>query len=102
MTRYQTRHGVVLTAICGEHVLVAASEAQKLCPYVTELNETSAFLWERLIPGADLDDLMAALDEEYELDDPAAARQAVEAFLRQMLKLNYLLPVEQGGTHEEE
>ena len=102
MTRFKTRHGVVLTAICGEHVLVAASEAQKLCPYVTELNETSAFLWRRLTSGADLDDLMAALDTEYELDDPAAARQAVEAFLRQMLELNYLLPEEQGGTHEEE
>ncbi len=102
MTRYKTRHGVVLTAICGEHVLVAASEAQKLCPYVTELNETSAFLWQQLTSGSDLDGLMAALGEEYELDDPNAARQAVDAFLRQMLELNYLLPEEQGGTHEEE
>jgi hypothetical protein len=93
---------VVLTAICGEYVLVAASEAQKFCPYVTELNETSAFLWRRLRSGADLDQLMTALDEEYELDDPAVARQAVETFLRQMLELNYLLPEEQGGTHEEE
>ncbi len=102
MIRYKTRHGVILTSICGEYVLVSARSVQNLCPYVTELNETSAFLWRQLTSGADLDDLMAALDEEYELDDPAAARQAVESFLRQMLELNYLLPVEQGGTHEEE
>ena len=101
MTRCKTRPGVILTAICGQHVLVAAGEARELCPGVTELNETSAFLWERLRRGADLDELMAALDEEYELDDPAAARQSVEAFLRQMLEMNYLLPEEQGGTHEE-
>ena len=101
MTRYKTRPGVVLTAVCGEYVLVAASAAQAFCPYVTELNETSAFLWERLRFGANLDDLMSALNEEYELEDSAAAQQAVEEFLRQMLKLNYLLPEEQGGTYEE-
>ncbi len=100
MTRYKTRPGVVLTAICGEHVLVAAAAIRDLCPYVTEINETSAFLWQQLTHGADLDGLMAALDSEYDIPDPSAARQAVEAFLRQMLELNYLLPVEQGGTHE--
>lgn len=101
MIRYKTRPGVVLTEICGEYVLVSASSIRELCPYVTQLNETSAFLWRRLVPGADLDDLMAALGDEYELDDPLTARQAVESFLQQMLELNYLLPEEQGGTHEE-
>lgn len=101
MTRYKTRPGVVLTSICGEHVLVAAKSVWELCPYVTELNETSAFLWEHLRGSADLDGLMTALNEEYELDDPTAARQAVEDFLRQMLELNYLLPEEQGECHEE-
>ncbi len=101
MTRYKTRRGVIHTAVCGVQLLVAAGEVQKECPYVTEINDTSAFLWEHLRTGADLEGLMAALDAEYELDDPAAARQAVEAFLRQMLELNYLLPEEQGGTHEE-
>ena len=100
MTRYKTRPGVVLTSICGEHVLVAAAAIRDLCPYVTEINETSAFLWRQLISGADLDGLMAALDAEYDLPDPSAARHAVEDFLRQMLELNYLLPVEQGGPHE--
>ena len=101
MIRYKTRPGVVLTSICGEHVLVAAGMLRDLCPYVTELNETSAFLWERLRCGADLNGLMAALGEEYELDDPNTAKVAVEAFLRQMLELNYLLPEEQGDDHEE-
>ena len=101
MERYKTRNGVVLTSVCGQMLLVAAKSLQELCPYVTEINETSAFLWEHLRFGSDLADLMAALDEEYELDDPAAARQAVEAFLRQMLELNYLLPEEQGGPNEE-
>ena len=101
MTRYKTRPGVVLTAICGEHVLVAAAAIRDLCPYVTEINETSAFLWERLRHGADLDDLMAAIGEEYELDDLAVARNSVETFLSQMLEMHYLIPEEQGEGHEE-
>ena len=101
MKRYKTRPGVVLTSICGEHVLVAAASLREKCPYVTEINETSAFLWRQLKSGADLDGLMAALDAEYDLPDPSAARQAVESFLRQMLDLHYLLPEEQGGDHEE-
>jgi hypothetical protein len=101
MNRYKTRPGVILTSVCGEHLLVAAAAVRDLCPYVTEINETSAFLWRQLTSGADLDGLMAALDAEYDLPDPAAARQAVESFLQQMLDLHYLLPVEQGGDHEE-
>lgn len=101
MNRYKTRPGVILTSVCGEHLLVAAAAVRDLCPYVTEINETSAFLWRQLTAGADLDGLMAALDAEYDLPDPAAARQAVESFLQQMLDLHYLLPEEQGGDHEE-
>ena len=100
MTHYKTRPGIVLTTICDEHVLVAAAALRDVCPFVTQINETSAFLWRQMMSGADLDGLMAALDSEYDIPDPSAARQAVEAFLRQMLELNYLLPVEQGGTHE--
>lgn len=100
MTRYKTRPGVVLTEICGEHVLVAAAAIRNLCPYVTEINGTSAFLWRQMTSGTDLDGLMTALDKEYDIPDPSAARQAVEDFLRQMLELNYLLPEEQGGSHE--
>ena len=101
MIRYKTRPGVILTTICGQHILVAAAAVRDLCPYVTEINETSAFLWQQLTSGADLNGLMAALDAEYELPDPSAARQAVESFICQMLELHYLLPVEQGGAHEE-
>ena len=79
MNRYKTRPGVILTSVCGEHLLVAAAAVRDLCPYVTEINETSAFLWRQLTSGADLDGLMAALDAEYDLPDPAAARQAVES-----------------------
>ncbi len=95
MERYKTRPGVVLTEICGEYVLVSAKMNLKLCPYVTTINETSAFLWNRLIDGADLPALMQAVRDEYEIDDIPAAEEAVRAFLAKMLELNYIIPEEQ-------
>ncbi len=95
MTRYKTRPGVVLTAICGKQILVATKTARESCPYVTEINETSAFLWERFRGGADIDALMDAVNREYEVEDPALARNAVLSFIGQMLELNYLEQTEQ-------
>ena len=41
--------------------------------------------------GADAEELECAVREEYEIEDPAAVRSVIEAFLRQMLELNYLI-----------
>lgn len=94
MERYKTRPGVVLTEVCGEYLLVSAKKNLPLCPYVTTVNETSAFLWNRLLTGADVDELMEAVRAEYEVDNPAAAESAVRSFLRQMIEMNYLIPAE--------
>ena len=48
MTKYITRPGVVLTEICGSYMIISAKANLTLCPYLTEVNNTSAFLWNRL------------------------------------------------------
>ena len=53
MERYKTRVGVVLTRVCGEWLLVSAAALKDLCPFVTVINESSAFLWNRLQSGAE-------------------------------------------------
>ncbi len=88
---YKTRPGVVLTEICGEYVLVSARALLDLCPYVTQINETSAFLWKRLETGASAEQLVSAAAEEYEIEDPEALVSAIDDFLQQMQDLNYLL-----------
>lgn len=90
MTRYITRPNVVLTELAGEYALVAFRASLQKCPYITQLNETSAFLWKQLEQGATLEELEAAIEEEYEVDDPAAACAAIEGFIKQMEELNYL------------
>ena len=88
---YKTRTGVVLTEIAGEFVLVAAKALLGECPYVTQLNDTSAFLWRRMEQGASLETLEAAVAEEYKIEDPATARAAIEAFVKQMEELKYII-----------
>ena len=95
MKRYQARNGIILTQVCGEYLLVAARALRELCPYVTVVNETSAFLWERLENGATAEELAQAVADEYEVDDPAAVRGVIDDFLRQMQELNYVLTEEQ-------
>ena len=98
--RYKTRPGVVLTSIYGEHILVAAKSVLDICPYVTEINETSAFLWKELEEGADIERLMDAVQAEYEIDDPDTVRSAINGFIEQMLELNYLVAFEEGRQNE--
>jgi hypothetical protein len=49
--------------------------------------DTAAFLWHRLRRPASARDLVAALLEEYEVDEPTAARD-VEAFLAELREKN--------------
>ncbi len=95
MTRYRTRPGVVLTDICGAYMLVSAKANLAFCPYVTEINGTSAFLWKRLKKGADELELLEAVKENYDIGDPEAALTAIRGFITGMLEMNYLLEDEE-------
>lgn len=101
MVKYKTRPGVVLTEICGSYIIISAKANLKLCPYMTEVNNTSAFLWNKLRNGADEQQLLEAACEEFEVPDPKAAAAAIGEFIKQMLEMNYLLTEEQGGVNEE-
>ena len=91
MERYRTRPGVILTSICGEYLLVAAKDAREHCPYCSQISESSAFLWRKLVSGAGEEELLRAVCAEYEIDDPGPARQEIEDFIGQMLQMGYLL-----------
>lgn len=89
--RYKTRSGVVLTQIRGEYLLVSSRTLRELCPFVTTVNETSAFLWRELQKGATEEELLQAVAGEYEVDDPEALRGVIRSFLEQMQAMHYLL-----------
>ena len=90
MERYKAKPGVVLVTVCGESLLVATKALWNLCPFMTSLNESSAFLWTRLLEGATEEELLAAVSEEYEVEDPAALRKGIRDFLKKMQDIQVL------------
>ena len=99
MERYRIRPGVVLTSVCGESYLVAAKAAQKQCPYFSQLNDSSAFLWRKLSDAMTAEELTRVVLAEFEVEDPASLQGVINRFLSQMVELGYLL--REGNEHEE-
>ena len=53
------------------------------------LNETGKFLWERISEGAEINDLVKALLDEYDVDE-ATARASVERFVARLNENGFL------------
>ena len=100
MKRYKARAGAVLTTVCGEYLLVTVRALRGVCPYVTRLSESSAFLWSRLETGATEEELFSAVAEEYEVEDLASVRRMIREFLKQMQEMHYL-ETQEEEEHEE-
>lgn len=90
MKRYKTRPGVILTEIVDEYFLVAAKALLEECPYVMQINESSAFLWKHMENGANLDELEKAVKDEYEIDDLISARDLIVSFISHMEDMHYI------------
>ena len=87
---YKTLPGVVLGEICDSYILAASKEAREHCPYITQINETSAFLWRQMEKGASFEALLNAVTEEYEVEDEKEAETSIQAFLDQMSGMGYI------------
>ena len=96
---YKPRPGIVLTTVCGESVLAAPHSLWNVCPYVSQINESSAFLWRKLENGATAGQLKAAVLSEFEVDSESELEQIIQDFLTKMTDLGYLV-AEQGEDNE--
>ncbi len=76
----KVKEGYVLRKIAGQNVVVALGDGEMDFNRLITLNDTGAYLWERLVTGATEADLVAALLAEYDVDEATAARD-VTAFL---------------------
>ena len=82
------REGYLLRQIAGQTVVLSMGEDMDLNTMIT-LNDTGAFLWERLQEETDVDQLVAALLKEYDVDE-ATARACVIAFVGKLEKYGFL------------
>lgn len=77
------KEGYILRNVAGSFVVVPIGEATLEFNGMMNLNETGAFLFEKMIDGINRDDLIKALTDEYDVDDETAAED-VDAFIEKV------------------
>lgn len=78
----------LLRQIAGQTVVLPTSAELDLNMMIT-LNETGAFLWERLVEETDEAALVCALLKEYDVDEATAAA-AVKTFVKKLEENGFL------------
>ena len=76
------KEGFLLRQVAGQTVVLPIGGDMDLNMMIT-LNETGAFLWEKLQEETDEAALVAALLAEYDVDE-ATAKQAVDGFVAKL------------------
>ena len=83
------KDGFILRQVAGQTVALPTEGDIDLNTMIT-LNETGAFLWERLTQETDEDALVAALLAEYDVDE-ATARRSVQRFVGKLRDHGFLV-----------
>lgn len=82
------KQGFILRTVAGETVVLPSGDELDLNMMIT-LNDTGKFLWQKLEEGAEMDELVAGLLAEYDVDE-ATARPAVERFVAKLNENGFL------------
>ena len=82
------KDGFILRQVAGENVVLPSGDELNLNMMIV-LNGTGAFLWEKLVEGADENGLVAALLDTYDVDEPRA-RQSVVSFVSRLRENHFL------------
>lgn len=83
------KDGFLLRQVAGQNVVLPAGDTLDLNVMIT-LNETGAFLWERLQQETTEEELVQALLGEYEVSEAVAA-SAVAAFVKKLEENGFLV-----------
>ena len=84
------KSGFVAKEIAGQYVVVALGNASKIFNGIIRLNDTAKFIWDKLVDGAEKDDVINALLEEYDGVDRATVEQDFDNFTEQLKGANIL------------
>ena len=79
----------ILRQIAGDYIIVPVGSAALEFNGMITVNETGAFLWEKLREGTTKEELLHAMLEEYEVSEKEAEAD-IQEFL-QMLQKNKIL-----------
>lgn len=79
------KNGFVLEKVADSYLACATGKLATQFSGFVRLNETGAFLWNILLEGADIDQLVDSMMKQYEIGEDVARRDAV-AFAESLCK----------------
>lgn len=82
------KDGFILRTVAGETVVLPTEGATDRDMMIS-LNDTGKFLWERLVVGAETEELVEALLSEYAVSRETAEK-SVSAFVDRLKQLEFL------------
>ena len=82
------KQGFIMREIAGEIIVVPSGDELNLNMMIT-LNDTGRFLWKHLEIGINMNDLVQAMLEEYDVDEQTA-RTGAERFVEKLRERNFL------------
>ena len=77
------KEGFMLREVAGSYVVVPVGQASIDFNGMMNLNETGAFLFQKLLEGCTEDELVEAMTAEYEVDE-ALARSDIKIFVERI------------------
>ena len=84
------KEGFILREVAGSFIVVAVGDAVKTYNGLITLNETSAFLWNKLIKGATEEELVEALLSEYDVEKEIAVN-GVKSFINKLVEAKVVI-----------
>ena len=79
----------ILKKIAGSYVVIPVRTRSVDFSGIIKLTESGAFLWKKLEDGAEHDDLLAAMLEEYDVDE-ATASADIDRFIEKLREADLL------------
>lgn len=86
----KVKGNLILREIAGTWIIVPVGEMVVEFNGLMNLSESGAYLWKRLVEGAEMSELVFGLQSEYEVDE-ITAKADVEDFVAQLQEKGLLL-----------
>ncbi len=94
MGEMKLKDGVVLLHIHDTYLLVSDKEARKTSPYIREINDTAAMIWQLLEQGYNVEEITDHMMKEYDIEERSLLEEDLRIYMREMKENGYLTEVE--------
>ena len=93
MGKMKFKDGIVLLHIHDAYLVVSDKEARKTTPYIREINDTAAMIWQLLEQGYNMEEITDYMMKEYDIEERSLLEEDLRIYIREMKENGYLIEV---------